>query len=295
MLHHGAQPSGATVAGIVTVGRCTPWLEVAIVAALSCSSAARAEIAPEVEQLTLADDPFEITDPHATDPGAAEVAVVGIYERVRHGSYRSTFSLDSELQLGVASGLDIRIGNLGAYGNLETRGSPAASDSSRAGWGGAARLGALYEIFDGRGLLPVASVLGRVRAVYGPGAPSYEGDIVALLGKTLGTGPSAVGLNLNLGWTTRFAPIPGERPNQYSFTGAIGRAISPDAVVVLAYARRQQERHERDFSLFEAGLRYRPSGDGPVLGFAVGAGTTRDTPALQLTLAAQWSFGGGGR
>jgi len=118
---------------------------------------------------------------------------------------------------------------------------------------------------------------------------------VALFGKTFGTGSRAVGLNLNLGWTTRFAPMPGERPGQYSFTAAIGRGISPDAVVVLAYARRQQERHERDFSLVEVGIRYRFSGDAPILGLAVGAGTTRNTPALHVSLAAQRTFGGGAR
>ena len=65
-----------------------------------------------------------------------------------------------------------------------------------------------------------------------------------------------------------------------------------NSAIVLAYARRQQERHERDFSLAQIGLRYRMPGDGPILGFSVGAGTTRDTPAVQLSLAAQWSFGG---
>lgn len=259
--------------------------------------AAQADEAPRIEQLTLADDPFEITDPHAAEPGQAELAIVGIYERTHRGAYRSTFVVDTELQMGVARNLELRIGNLGAYGNLETRGRPAASaspggsDSSGPAWGGSTRLGALYQISDGRGAFPVASILGRFRTVYGPGTPSYEGDVVALFGKTLGTGPRAVGINLNLGWTNRFAPMPGERSGQYSFTAAMGGGISPDAVVVLGYARRQQERHERDFSLVEVGLRYRLSGDGPVLGFAVGAGTTRDTPALQVSLAAQWSFG----
>lgn len=85
--------------------------------------------------------------------------------------------------------------------------------------------------------------------------------------------------------------MPGERPNLYFFTAAIGQGISPKSVVVLAYARRRQERHERDFSLVEVGLRYRLSNDGPILGIGIGAGTTRDTPAVQVSLAAQWSFG----
>jgi hypothetical protein len=271
----------------------------AAIAVVAAPLAAGAEEAPQVEQLTLADDPFEITDPHAADPGEAELAIVGIYERARQGAYRSTFSLDTELQLGVVRNLELRVGSLGAYGNLETRGRPAGSsslggsDGGGPAWGGSTRVGVLYQISDGRGVLPLASVLGRVRTVYGPGTPSYEGDVVALFGKTLGTGSRAVGLNLNLGWTNRFAPMPGERPGQYSFTAAVGRGVTPDAVVVLAYARRQQERHERDFSLVEAGIRYRISNDAPILGFAVGAGTTRNTPALQVSLAAQWTFGGG--
>lgn len=260
--------------------------------------AGRADETTPAEQMTLADDPFEITDPHSAGPGAAELSIVGIYERARRGGYRNTFALDTELQMGVVRNLEIRIGSLGAYGNLDTRGRPATSSSSggtdtnRPAWGGATRLGALYQISDGTGVLPVASILGRVRTVYGPGTPSHEGDVVALLAKTLGTGPRAIGINLNVGWTTRFNPMLGERPNLYSFTAAIGQSISMNSAVVLAYARRQQERHERDFSLVQIGLRYRMPGDGPILGFSVGAGTTRDTPAVQLSLAAQWSFGG---
>jgi hypothetical protein len=265
------------------------------------ASAAGADEAAQAEQMTLADDPFEITDPRPADPGAAELSTVGIYERTRRGGYRNTFALDSELQLGVVRNLEIRTGSLGAYGNLGTRGRPATSesngetDNSGPAWGGMTRLGALYQISDGSGVLPVASILGRVRVVYGAGTPSHEGDVVALFGKTLGSGPRALGINLNVGGTTRFHPMPGERQNQYSFTAAIGQSISLNSAVVLAYARRQQERHERDFSLVQLGLRYRLSGDGPIVGFGVGAGTNRDTPAVQVSLAVQWIFGGAPR
>lgn len=183
----------------------------AVLALLAAPAAAQADDAAQAERFTLADDPFEITDALAAGPGEAELAIVGIYERARRGAYRSTFALDTEAQLGVARGLEIRLGQISAYGNLETRGSPdtsAATGANGAGpaWGGATRLGTLYQITDGRGPLPVASMLGRVRTVYGPGTPSYEGDVVALLGKTLGTGSRAVGINLDLG---RTASLPG--------------------------------------------------------------------------------------
>jgi hypothetical protein len=263
-------------------------------------AAAQGPAGPEAEQLTLADDPFEITDPHAAKPGEAELAIIGIYERLRRGSYRHTGVLQTEVQVGIAPGLDVRLGQLGAYGNLQTRGRPANAGAMEPNgsptidgpaWGGSTRLGVLYQVTDERGPVPLTAVLGRVRSVYGPGTPSYEGEVIALLGKTLGSGNRALGLNLNVGWTARFAPLPGERPNQYFFTAAIGQAVSRDTIVVLAYARRQQERGERDFSLVEIGIRHRIAANWPVLGFAVGAGTTRDTPSLQVSLAAQWFFG----
>lgn len=273
-----------------------PWLTtLALVAA-----PAGAQGPADAEQLTLADDPFEITDPHAAKPGEAELAIIGIFERHRRAP-RDTSVLQTETQLGVAPGLDVRLGQLGAYGNLETRGRPAtvgfgeangSAGGRGAAWGGETRLGALYQVTEERGPMPLVSVLGRVRALYGPGRPSHESEVIALFGKTLHVGGRAVGLNLNLGWTSRFAPLPGERPQQYSLTAALGGGVARDTVVVLAYVRRQQERGERDFSLVEVGVRHRIAEGWPVLGFAVGAGTTRDTPSLQVSLAAQWWFGG---
>ena len=79
-------------------------------------------------------------------------------------------------------------------------------------------------------------------------------------------------------------------PNLLFLNAAIGRAITSNAVVMLAYARGQQEHGERDLSIVEAGIRYR-FGDGPVLGAAIGLGTTRDSPSLQVSFGVQWGFG----
>lgn len=48
---------------------------------LLLSAAPRA--AAQEEPITLADDPFEITDPITAPPGEAELAVVGTYARPR--------------------------------------------------------------------------------------------------------------------------------------------------------------------------------------------------------------------
>jgi len=253
------------------------------------------------QPLTLADDPFEITDPLAAQPGEAELSIVGIYDRARRGRHRGTFALQTELEAGVLPGLAFRIGQEGAYGNLQNRRRLDAADameprgSNTPAWGGATRIGALYQIADGQGMLPAIGLLGRVRAVYGPGRPTQEADLVALFGKTLGSGERPLGINLNLGWTTPFDPLPGERAGRYFVNASVGQAFTPDNVLVLAYVREQQERGERDFSLVQAGIRHRLSAGGPVLGFAVGAGIGRDSPAFQLGLAVQWSFGLGQR
>lgn len=251
-------------------------------------------VAEEVEQLTLADDPFETTDPHATDPGQAELAFVTIYERARQGSFRSRMSLDGEIQVGALPGLDIRFGQRSIYGNVESRGSVAARGIDDGmgvpRWAGATRLGALYQFTDGEGVLPIISTVGRIRSTYSGDTPAYEGDFALLLGKTIGSGARAFGINLNLGWTSRLNPSLGERPNRYSLDVAMGRGISPNAVVALAYARRQQERGERDLNIVEAGIRYRLGSNGPVIGVALGAGMNRDSPLFQVNIGAQWAF-----
>lgn len=253
--------------------------------------------AAQDEPLTLADDPFEITDPIAAPPGEAELSVVGIYERARRGRHRGTVALQTEFEAGVFPGLAFRIGQEGAYGNLQTRRRLDAADSGETGdsntpaWGGATRIGALYQIADGSGVLPAIGLLGRVRAIYGPGRPAQEGDLVALFGKTLGRGERPLGINLNLGWTALFAPLPGERAGRYFVNASVGQAVARDTVLVLTYVREQQERGERDFSLVQAGIRHRLERGGPVLGVALGAGIGRDSPAFQIGFAVQWSFG----
>jgi hypothetical protein len=249
------------------------------------------------EPLTLADDPFEITDPTAASPGEAELSIVGIYERARRGRYRGTVALQSEFEAGVLPGLAFRIGQEGAYGNLQTRRRLDAAtpmEGSEGGapeCGGATRVGALYQIAEDRGAMPAIGLLGRVRAVYGPGRPAQEADVVALFGKTLGGSERSLGLNLNLGWTRPFDPLPGERTGRYFVNASVGQALTRDSVLVVTYVREQQERGERDFSLVQAGVRHRLSGGGPVLGLAVGAGLGRDSPAFQVSFAVQWSFG----
>jgi hypothetical protein len=104
-----------------------------------------------------------------------------------------------------------------------------------------------------------------VRAIYGPGRPAQEADVVALFGKTLGRAERPLGLNLNLGWTTPFSPLPGERPGRYFVNASVGQAVTPDTVLVLTYVREQQERGERNFQLVQAGIRHRLAAGGPVL------------------------------
>jgi len=269
------------------------WRVWGLSAVLAAGGGAHAESQP----LALADDPFEITDPLVSKPGEAELNVVGLHERARSGSPRGTSALDSELQLGVAPRLEIRLGQLGATGQADPRGRPATLEAMGAGGGGsstrgATRLGALYQVTDEAGALPVTAILGRVRTLYGRDRPAYEGDLFALFGYAIGPESRPIGLNLNLGWTTRFNPILGERPGLYSVSATLGQGLSRDTVAVVGYVRRQQERGERDFSLVEIGMRQRLSDGWPVLGLAAGFGTNRDSPRWRVSLAAQWSFGG---
>ena len=142
---------------------------------------AAAPAAAEEETLKLADDPFEITDPRAADPGEAEVSVGGSYARARRGRTRNTFGAETELELGVLPRLEVRIGQIGAYGNLETRRrldtvSPGEGggfgEEGRAARGGATRLGLLYQFTEEGEIMPAIGVIGKVRVVYGPSKPA---------------------------------------------------------------------------------------------------------------------------
>ena len=92
----------------------------------------------------------------------------------------------------------------------------------------------------------------------------------------------------------RIDPLPGERPNRYFVNASVGQAVTPNTALVATYAREQQERGQRDFSLVQVGLRQRLPGGRTVLGLAVGIGTNRDSPRYEVAFAVQRLFGGGG-
>ena len=227
---------------------------------------------------------------------------MGIYERARSGRIRDTIGGETELEFGVAPRLELRFGQSGAYGNLETRrrlgaagdlGS-ALGENERAHGGGTSRIGAMYQFTEDRGVAPAVALLGRLRALYGPGRTSYEAETILLVGKTITRGELPLGVHVNLGWTTRLDPQPDERPDRYLLNASLGQAITWDTALVLTYALSQQERGDRDYSLIQAGFRHRLAGSGVVLGLAAGAGLNRDTPRFQIASAAQWALSQGG-
>ncbi|XYD09087.1 hypothetical protein R1A27_00145 [Methylobacterium sp. NMS12] len=254
------------------------------------------------EPITLADDPFEVTDPHATPLGEAAFSIIGSYERAATGRVRGTAGAETELSYGVAPNLDMRIGQTGAYGNLDIRrrlgtvsaanASGASEGSDRADLGGTTRLSALYQLTNENAVVPVVGLLGRVRALYGPGGTAYETEGSALFGKTLRSGELPLGVSLNLGGVYRFDPAPGERTTRYLLNAAVGQAVSRDTALVVTYAREQQEMGQPDYSLVQIGARHRLRSQRAILGAAVGFGLNRNTPQVQFAFAVQWELGG---
>ena len=266
-----------------------------LAAALSFPSATAAQDEP----ITLADDPFEVTDPHATPPGEAAYSIVVSYERAATGRVRSTWGAETELSYGVAPNLDVRVGQTGAYGNLDVRrrlgtvstdvGGPS-SEQERAALGGTTRLGTLYQLTDETSSMPVVGLLGRVRSLYGPGGTAYETEATALFGKTLIGGERPLGVSLNVGTVYRFDPTPGERTTRYLVNASAGQALTRDTALVITYAREQQEKGQPDYSLVQVGVRHRPRDQRAILGAAVGFGLNRNTPQFQFALAVQWEL-----
>lgn len=275
-----------------------PVASAALLLAFLLATSAKAQDEP----IELADDPFEISNPIAAAPGSAEMAFVGIYERARSGRIRDTIGGETELEFGVAPRLELRLGQSGAYGNLETRRRLGAAgdlggalgETERVQGGGTSRIGAMYQFTEDRGAAPAVALLGRLRMLYGPGRTSYEAETILLVGKTITRGELPLGVHVNLGLTTRLDPQPGERPDRYLLNASLGQAITRDTALVLTYALSQQERGDRDYSLIQAGFRHRLSGSGIVLGLAAGAGLNRDTPRFQVAFAGQWALSQGG-
>lgn len=252
------------------------------------------------EPITLADDPFEVTDPNATSQGEANLSVVGSYERAAQGRVRSTVASEGEASVGIAPNLDLRFGRAGAYGNLDIRRrlgtvatdqSGPSDEATRAAFGGTTRIGTLYQLSNERGALPTIGLLGRVRALYEPGRVAYDTEAMALFGKTLVGGDLPLGVSLNVGWVARVDPRQGERANRYLVNASIGKAISRDTALVATYAREQQDLGDQDFSLVQAGVRHRLRKQQAILGLAAGFGLNRDSPQFQISTAVQWELG----
>ncbi|HEV7264308.1 MAG TPA: hypothetical protein VGN83_05245 [Falsiroseomonas sp.] len=230
-------------------------------------------------------DPVPVTSPSANAPGEVEFSLTTSFERARSGRPRRTGSVELGLDIGLAPGLELRLGQSAAYGSI-----PRA-EGEGAEWGGTTSLGLRYQLAEEDGARPAIGLLGAVRAGYGPGATAEEVEAALLLGRTFGEGKRPLSATLNLGWTARLDPISGERPGRYALAAAIGRAVTEDTALVGFYAREQQERGERDSNLLGAGLSHRLREGGPVLGVTAAAGLGRDSPALVLALAVQWQFG----
>ena len=152
-----------------------PVASAALLLAFLLATSAKAQDEP----IELADDPFEISDPIAAAPGSAEAAFVGIYERARSGRIRDTIDGETELEFGVAPRLELRLGQSGAYGDLETRrrlgavgdlggGIGGIGRNERAQGGGTSRIGAMYQFTEDRGAAPAVALLGRLRTLMDP-------------------------------------------------------------------------------------------------------------------------------
>lgn len=284
-----------------------PLGRLALALLLPLADDARAQRGGEDEPISLADDPFEITDPIAARPGTAEFSLITGHDRARRGRWRGAQDAEAQLALGVAPGLEARFGQSVGYGRLENDrrldlsdpggfaegpgvgGAGARDRSDKPLWGGATQIGALYQLNEAGGPWPTASLLQRFRTAYSARRTGYESETLLLLGHTLGGGRRPLGLSLNLGWVQIINPNPGERAGRYFVSASVGQAVARDTALVVTYTREQQDFRQRDFDLLQLGVRHRlPSGT--VLGAAAGVGLTRDSPRFQIGVAAQWSL-----
>lgn len=220
--------------------------------------------------------PTAVEDAFPADQGSVQFQGGARYDRWHR---RDVVRFYPQLQVGLASRLQGALSLPYSVGSGRRYGESAAGGSL------------LYQLNDEQGLLPAFAAVGEISKPIGPGDKSTETALSAIATNTID--PAAKRrLHLNATWLRSLDPSEDERRNRYRFMAGYSQEVRKDAVLVLDYIREQQEKHERDANIFEAGVRYQLS-ERVTLGVGGGLGLGRDSPRARAILSVQFTLGGG--
>lgn len=96
-------------------------------------------------------------------------------------------------------------------------------------------------------------------------------------------------IHLNAAWKRNAGRGPMEREHMYQLIGGYSRRVGADTVIVANYVREEEEEKGKTFDIVEIGVR-RQLTPLTVLSAGAGAGISKDSPDVRLTLGFQKSF-----
>jgi hypothetical protein len=96
-------------------------------------------------------------------------------------------------------------------------------------------------------------------------------------------------LHINAAWVHNAGQLPDEREHLYHIVFGYSRRLGADTVIVADYVREQERKEGETFDILEIGLR-RQITPLTVISGGIGAGLSKDSPDVRVTLGFQKSF-----
>lgn len=236
---------------------------------LSCASAVASDHLNLEEGL-----PTQLEDAYPIAYRGREIQAHLSYEHESDGKDR--FTLQPQFEFGFAPNAQAKISAPFYLGDADRKNS------------GNIGLEGFYN-FNAEGIcLPAFALSARADLPTGRDAAGIDTTLKAIATKSVShTGLDRV--HLNIAWKHNAGPRPMEREHMYQLVAGYSRRLGADTVLVADYFREQQEEKGRTSDILELGLR-RQLTPLTVISAGAGAGISKDSPDVRVTLGFQKSF-----
>jgi len=151
------------------------------------------------------------------------------------------------------------------------------------------RLRAFYQFVQERRAWPAVAASARAELPTGLRSAGVDTRVKFLATKTLGPPPTQDQLHLNVAWLHNAGGHRAEREHYYSLVAGYSRVLNLRSLLLLDYAREQEQERDITTDIFEIGVR-RLVGQHIVLGVGIGAGLDATSPPVRFSVAVQYGF-----
>ncbi|MBS0189024.1 MAG: transporter [Planctomycetes bacterium] len=194
----------------------------------------------------------------------------------RTGDHKDRFTLQPQVELGLAPNWQFTLGAPFYLGDADRRGS------------GDLQLGALYNFNQESLSLPAFALSGKIDIPTGKDSEGVDTTLKFIMTKTVDDDHLGR-IHLNLEWGHNFGAHEDERDNTFAIIPGYSFRLNADTIVVADFIREWEMERGRESNNVEVGARYQLSPRW-VLSGGVGFGIGDDSPDARLTFGAQWSF-----